>query len=240
MTLKTSLAACAFVAAAVLPGFSQAASVSFNFTSGGVATGSGNGNSLEFTGSDGLTKVVVRAYGYTGAANSLETAAVTTLDSLGLGVCNRDETTCGVNQRGGAADNVGSNEFLLFSFSSDVDVTSFNLNLAARPNVATFADADAVHFVFSDTAFSTGTVLSDLVSILGPGQESLNALPRTVNDTNPGQFDSLIIMARPSEQSPEDGFRVSGLSANVPLPGTLALIGIAGLAGMAARKRKAA
>jgi hypothetical protein len=240
MNLKKTLVACALIAAATLPGLSQAASVTFDFTSGGVVTGSGNGNSIEFTGSDGTTKVTVRAVGFTGAGNTSQSATVTSLDSLGLGVCNRSETTCGANQRGGAADNVGSNEYLLFSFNSEVDVASFGLNLAARPGVPTFADADAVHFVFSDTFFATGSVLNDLLIAFGPGQESSSSvLPRTVNDTNPGQFDSLIIMAN-SVSSNEDGFRVSGLSANVPLPGTLALIGIAGLAGMAARKRKAA
>jgi hypothetical protein len=260
LNFRSTLTKLALAAAIAVPTVASAEIVTFDFTSGGVFSGGSStgsfGNSITFTGSDGSTTVTVTAFAMTqgttgflnlGAPYAITSAAVTRTGN-GLGVCNRAENataltnTCNSLTGAGGADNLGFDEFLLFSFNRPVDTTRIGLTPAQNlPNPLALADSDAAIYQFNGAISPIGQLFPSLA--IGPKTVSPSnptALPRDITDANPSQFNFLILAADPADTglAEDDLFRVGGLTANVPLPGTLALLGIAALAaGAASRKR---
>ncbi len=257
MSFKKVVAAGFLACLATLPATSRAEVVTFDFStlgtfSGGSSSGS-FGNSYSLLGSDGITTVTVTAFGMTqgtsglfnaGAPYSITTAAVTR-NANGLGVCNRAEnaiSSCGSVVGAGAADNLGFDEFLLFSFSRKVNTTKITLKPTENPpNPLAFADSDAVTYEFNDAISPVGQLFPSLV--IGPKTSYPSAplaLPRDLIDSNDTQYSYLIIAADPNDAGAveDDIFRVGSITG-VPLPGTLALLAIAGLAGFGVSRKRA-
>jgi hypothetical protein len=261
MSFKKFVAASFLTCLASMPVTSSAEIVTFDFGSGGVFTGgtSSNsfGNSVVFTGSDGVTTVTVTAFGMTqgttafglGGPYSIQTAAVTQT-SNGLGACNRREfgagilNTCNSITGAGGADNLGFDEFLLFAFNRPTDVTSTRLNPSeSLPNALALADSDAVTYQFTNSISPVGQLFPNL--LIGPKTAypaNVNDLPRDLLDTSTNKGPFFIVAAEPDDAGlvEDDTFRVKGLTGVVPLPGTLALLAIAGLAGFGVSRKRAA
>ena len=156
---------------------SEAASITWDFTGSG---GSGSyGNSRTFT-QNGVT-VTVTAWGYTAGAsdNAFEIAAVGQW-STGLGVCNKAETCADPEHQ---VDNVGPDDWVLFTFSTPVDPTSIRIDpygtydtdvsywAIVTPSLnltnKTYSDLSALGFVRVDQNGPTTTNPQD-VSIISP------------------------------------------------------------------------
>jgi hypothetical protein len=262
MSFKKIIAAGFLACLATLPATSRAEIVTFDFATGGVFTGGSSsnsfGNSLVFTGSDGITTVTVTAFGMTqgtsgvlnlGAPYAIQTAAVTRT-SNGLGVCNRREygagvlNTCNSITGAGGADNLGFDEFLMFSFNRPTDLLSTRLNPSeSLPNPLALADSDAVTYQFTTPISPVGQLFPSLA--IGPKTAypaNINDLPRDLVDTSSNKGPLVIIAADPDDAGAleDDTFRVKGVTVDVPLPGTLALLAIAGLAGLGVSRKRAA
>ncbi len=115
------------VLAAVLYASTAAADpVTWSFTgSQGGSMGEGSyGNTRSFI-SDGVT-VTASAWGYTyGSSDSALESAALGRWSTGLGACNRSESCGDPNHQ---VDNVGADDFVLFTFSEAVDITSIRID----------------------------------------------------------------------------------------------------------------
>ncbi len=251
MKINTSFAKLALTAALTLPAASFAAPANFLFDSANIASGTTsqfntNIGAVVFNSDLPGIQVSVTGWSFTnGNSNRLQQAAVT-LSDRGLGVCNPEEILMVCLNPG--ADNVAKDEFLLFSFRSSSgaalpgNVDTFGLLSILSPMLNQVFDSDVSYWAGNLTPASiTNLTLAQLNTNFGnPLNDQGSGLPRTVtvDDEGSAQYAGILFGGQSGEGN--DEFRVRSMSANVPLPGTLALIGIAGLAGMAARKRKAA
>jgi hypothetical protein len=252
MITKASFAKLALTAALTLPAASFAAPANFLFDSANIASGSTSQfntsvGAVVFNSDVAGIQVSVTGWSFTnGATNRLQQAAVT-LSNRGLGVCNAEEATM-LGCLNAGADNIAKDEFLLFSFRDSSgnpltgNVDSVGLLSVLSPMLNQLFDSDVSYWAGNLTPASINNLtLTQFNSAFGsPITDNGNGLPRTVtvDDEGSAQYAGILFGAQSGEGN--DEFRVRSMSANVPLPGTLALIGIAGLAGMAARKRKAA
>ena len=97
---------------------------SFTGTQGGSTGEGANGNTRTFQ-SGGVT-LTATAWGYTygSSNNALENAALGRW-STGLGACNRSESCGDPNHQ---VDNVGADDFVLFTFSEAVDIATIRID----------------------------------------------------------------------------------------------------------------
>lgn len=237
--------ALAGVAAAALIGataVANAATITFDLTTGGSNSGSGFGNVRTFT-SGGVT-LTVTAWGLTGSGNSFQTAQLGQF-SGGLGSCNRDEGT-GCSDPAHQVDNIGADDYVLFQLSG---AGTFSFASIVIDPSGTY-DRDVSYYIgsASNPLNLTGSDLGDLAA-LGLGgvtddQGSTSSAARTV-DLNDESGNSLLFGAEQGES--DDRFKIKTLvidftpTTTVSEPGTLAAFGL-GLAalGYLGRRRKAA
>lgn len=227
----------------------HAAPVNFDFVPGNVqGTAPGQFNTsigaVTFNGDQAGFSVQVTGWSLTrGNQNRFEQAAVT-LTGRGLGVCNNEEIVFGACINAGA-DNLAKDEFLMFQFFGPgllpSNVVSVNLLSVIPPVGNMLFDSDVSYWAGNLSAGAINNLtLAQFTAAFGAGLiDNGSTLPRTVlvDDEGSGQYLGFLFGAQSGENN--DEFRVRSITANVPIPGTLALMGIAGLALSAARKRSA-
>ena len=216
-----------------------ASPVTYNFLTGPNTGGNTYGNTLTYTVS-GIT-LTASAWGLTGPpsdttfqnAELMAWPNVNPAFAYGLGVCDRSEgTNCPTYGYDPAqVDNLGAYDFVMFQFSSTVDLSSITIN----PDSIFDDDRDISYAVCTNTnpvnltgATATGAC-GPLTTVTNAA--SLNAL--TISLTGTGN--TLLFGAAYPTYDPNDGFKIDNLSVtdppSVPEPASLSLIGL-GLAGL--------
>lgn len=252
MQVKKIVLSALIGAAALVSGASHAASVSFDFgATAGTETNSGNyGNVRTYT-SGGLTATVT-GWSLTGSrlTSIFPLAFVGTFETArtgyhgvgyGLGICNQDEgRNCGSPSH--TADNSGADDFFLIRFSQAVDPTSVRI----RPFESDSDFSYATGNLTAAQANLNGDTLAEVLALLGDTLTDYNDTATSSNAFNAsldsGFVNTLLIGAR-SGQS-DDFFKLLGVTAEttppaqVPVPGTVALMGVAAFGlGLARRRR---
>jgi hypothetical protein len=214
-------------AVATLP----AATIDFDFRSGGTNSGSGFGNVRTFT--VGGVTITATAWSLTGNSGTTFQSSQLGQFSTGLGVCNRVEDT-GCDSPNHQVDNVGSYDFVLFTFASPVDF----YNITIDPFAPDDADRDVSYWVGN---IATGTNLTGL-DTSGFGTQfnvnnSASLNPITI-DLGSKVGKSLLFGASFGQGDRDDYFKIKDLNTGsaVPEPATFGLAGLA-LIGLSAIKR---
>lgn len=229
-----------FASALLLAATVSADPISFSFTgSQGGATGEGSlGNTRTFT-AGGVT-LTASAWGYTKGDpdNAFETAALGRWSS-GLGACNRTEFPCGSPSH--QVDNVGSDDWVLFVFSTAVDITSVRIDPYGN------YDRDVSYYV-GNVASNINLSNVSYAGLAGLGfapRQSSSADPssdyRDVNIPGTPQYVNAILIGGYIGGDEDDYFKISGLAANtrtaVPEPSTMLLM-LSGAAALLPRSRR--
>lgn len=196
-----------------------AAPITFTFGGSGVMA---DGASLASTIS-GLT-VTVTAWSTTGngggAGGTLQTARIGRYGTNGIGICNDNEGTCPSNEH--TVDNNGASDFMLFVFSTPVDLQSLG--------ITSWGDTDITYFTgVSGFAGPLGYTVANIDDLAGNGwtrrSDIVNApaLPSTISLTGTN-VTALLLGARTpdvvcSQTSPTcnvDRFKIRTLTVEVP------------------------
>lgn len=235
--LVRAIAVTSFASALLFAATASADPITFSFTgSDGGAYGEGSlGNTRTFS-SDGVT-ITASAWGYTKADSNtaFETAALGRW-AAGLGSCNREELPCGSPNH--QVDNVGADDWVLFVFSTAVDIASVRIdpygnydrdvsyyvgNVAPGVNLADRSYANLAGLGFSSIQYSSADPSSNYRDV------AIGGTPQYVNALLIGGY---------FNADQDDYFKITGLSANtrtaVPEPSTLLLM----LSGAALLRRR--
>lgn len=217
----------------------QAASFSFTSSSGSTS-GTGLGNSVVRT-DDGVT-VTATGWSLSNVATSSFQAGQIQLWGTGMGVCNAGEgTNCGNPQH--PVDNLGYTDFLLFTFSKSVELTSAFLTAWASDFDATLWAGTNPLNLDQQTLAGAGLNVGSIESTFN-GTASAGSTTRTINlstsFSNP--VDWFLISASINNTYYGDSFKFKTLTVSVPTenavpePTTIILLGT-GLIGLIAAKR---
>jgi hypothetical protein len=159
----------------------------------------------------------VTAWGYTYGSqnNALEKAAVGRW-STGLGVCNVTETPCSSPTH--QVDNVGADDWMLFVFSTPVDITSVRIDPYGS------YDRDVSYYggtVSSIPLNLTGKNYSQLASLgFSPVQNDSSTASDNYRDVSisGGYVNALLLGGYLGGSDQDDYFKVRSLSAATPPP----------------------
>jgi MYXO-CTERM domain-containing protein len=208
----------------------QAQAVEFSFVSGTV-TPDAWGNSYSAT-VDGLT-LTASAWAGTGRRDAFETAALS-MQSGGLGVCNRDEGLhCDTYSR--ALDNRGAADLILFRFSRAVGLDTLTLRQAGSDSdLSVWAGSGAIDLNgMARDALGTATMISPA------GDDAIRSA--ALGGPFTGSYDWLAVSARLNQRNDFANLlalSVVPVSQPVPEAGTWAmLLAGLGLIGFVVRRR---
>ena len=221
------------------------AQVYFDFTSGGVTSGSSFGNSITFTSGDVTLKAT--SWADTGANDTFESARIRSWASYGLGSCNRNEgSNCSNPEH--QFDNYGDHDYALFVLTGGTSEVLFNT-----------ITLDPYNTWDRDVSFWIGTIDPGLdltgydkmdLAMLGFGAQmdvfnsrSSAAIEIALNNIS---GNALLIAPNADQTSTYyrhvDRFKITGLEAEemarVPEPATMFLFGGGLLGGALIRKRR--
>ena len=219
----------------------EADSITWNFTGSGGNAAFGNQRAFS---QNGIT-VTATAWGYTadlwkGTDNGFQTAALGQWPT-GLGVCNRAEgASCGSPDH--QVDNRGADDWVLFQFSTQVDPLSVRIDPygAWDTDVSYWVGnvAPSLSLTYKTYADLAGLGFSSRIDQNGP----YTSAPQNVGITSP-PVNALLFGAKKTDYDPSgheiDRFKIANLTASVPEPSSLLLIG-AGLAGIGIWRWKSA
>ena len=173
----------------------SAAPVTFDFT----AANSSNapfGNSLVFTGSDGVTQLTATAWGVTGSSNTtFQTGQIFEYSGLGLGACNQDEglgpSNAHCDPPAHQVSNSNGQDFILFQITSGQTFTVTGLDalvtiLTAGDGAHSSADTDVTYYLRNGSTSFSGDTLAGLGSA-GFGAAQTADCPAVSNNPALGQ-----------------------------------------------------
>jgi PEP-CTERM motif len=217
---------------------------SFTGTQGGTMGEGTYGNTRTFT-AGGVT-VTASAWGYTyGSSDSAFENAALGRWSTGLGACNRSEgSNCGSPNH--QVDNVGVDDWILFTFSAAVDITSVRIDPWGT------YDRDVSYYVGNVTTplNLTGVTYAGLTArgfgtrwdnTADASDAARNVQP--IYGLNGSEYVNAILVGGQMYSDQDDWFKITSISGNtrttntVPEPTTLVLFGLG--AAMAVRRRTA-
>lgn len=217
--------------------------VTWNLTGSG---GEGSWGNVRTFLMGGVT-VTATAWGYTygSSDNALQSAALGQW-STGLGVCNRQEgLSCGSPSH--QVDNVGADDFVLFTFSTAVDITSLTIDPYGTWDrdvsywvAATLTNANLGGVNYAGLAGRGFGARQDLTS--GASGNPLNVSPIVGGLVTALLFGGRV-EAESSSNSYQDRFKIAAITADVPRrsvpePTSLLLLG-AGFFSLAASRKRA-
>lgn len=209
----------------------MASTVTYDFTSGGTNVGASFGNVRTFT-VNGIT-VTVTGWSLTGNGGTTFQTSQLGQFSTGLGTCNQVEgANCDSPDH--QVDNVGSYDFVLFQFSTPLEMASITID----PFAPSDTDRDVSYWEGSASnplnltnktvANLTGLGFGSIVNV--SNSASLNAITVPLNGST--YVNSLLFGAQYGQGDLDDYFKISGLSATTaPEPASFVLMG-AGLVGL--------